>query len=200
MPQDNNRNLLLAMGLSILVIIGWNYFFATPQYRKEHSAQVAMHQPAQSPGHVPGSMDSQPPPSPNAPPQGGPSNESAPARQTRDAALAATQRVPLDSQSLFGSINLAGARIDDVALKAYRETPDPKSPNIVLLSPSGAPAPYYAEVGYVGADATTPLPNAQTVWKSDGGKLTSQTPVTLTADNGHGLIFHRRIAVDDHYM
>ena len=47
---------------------------------------------------------------------------------------------------------------------------------------------------------TLPLPGATTVWKSDGGKLTSETPVTLTADNGHGLIFHRRIAVDDHYM
>jgi YidC/Oxa1 family membrane protein insertase len=200
MPQDNNRNLILAMALSILVIVGWNYFFATPQYQKEHSAQVAMHQPAQTSNHAPGSTDSLPPRSPNAPPQGGPAAQSPQAASTRDAAIAATPRVPLDSQSLFGSINLAGARIDDVSFKNYRETPDPKSPNIVLLSPSGAPSPYYAEVGYVGANASTPLPNGQTVWKSDGGKLTSQTPITLTADNGHGLIFHRRIAVDDHYM
>ncbi len=197
MPQDNNRNLILAMALSILVIIGWNYFFATPQYKKEHSAQLA--QQTQT-NHTPGAPSSQPPHSPNAPPQGGPSSETPQAFLTRDAALATTQRVALDSQALFGSINLTGARIDDVSLKAYRETPNPKSPNIVLLSPSAAPEPYYAELGYVGADPALALPNASTVWKSDGGKLTSQTPITLTSDNGHGLIFHRRIAVDDHYM
>ncbi|MGP8231327.1 MAG: membrane protein insertase YidC [Methylovirgula sp.] len=198
MPQ-NNRNLILAMALSILVIIGWNYFFAAPQYQKEHSAQVAQQQ-GQPVEHAPGAVGSQPPRSPNAPPQGGPASETPQALLTRDGAIAATPRVTLDSKALFGSINLTGARIDDVSLKAYRETTNPKSPNIVLLSPSNAPTPYYAEVGYVGADSALALPNAATPWKSDGGKLTSQTPVTLTADNGHGLIFHRRIAVDDHYM
>jgi YidC/Oxa1 family membrane protein insertase len=198
MPQ-NNSNLILAMALSILVIIGWNYFFATPQYQKEHSAQLAQQQgqPAQ---HAPGSPSALPPRSPNAPPQGGPANQSPQAILTRDAALAETTRVPLDSTALSGSINLTGARIDDVSLKDYRETPNPKSPNIILLSPSSAPTPYYAEMGYVSATADLQLPGATTVWKSDGGKLTSETPVNLTADNGHGLIFHRRIAVDDHYM
>jgi YidC/Oxa1 family membrane protein insertase len=197
MPQDNSRNLILAMALSILVIIGWNYFFATPQYQKEHSAQLA--QQAQT-SHAPGGLNSLPPQSPNAPRQGGPSAETPQAIMTRDAAVAASPRVALDSRALFGSINLTGARIDDVLLKGYRETPDPKSPNIVLLSPSDSPSPYYAELGYVGADPALALPNASTVWKSDGGKLTSQTPITLTSDNGHGLIFHRRIAIDDHFM
>ncbi len=198
MPQ-NNRNLVLAMGLSILVIIGWNYFFATPRYQKEHSAQLAQQQ-TQTADHPPGSPNALPPRSPNAPPQGGPASETPQAILSRQAALATTQRVALDSPALFGSINLTGARIDDVSLKAYRETPDPKSANIVLLSPSAAPSPYYAEIGYVAADPAVTLPNATTVWKSDGGTLTAQTPVTLSADNGHGLIFHRRIAVDDHYM
>ena len=199
MPKDNNRNLILAMALSILVIIGWNYFFGAPQYQKEHSAQVAQQQ-GQPVEQAPGSVGAQPPRSPNAPPQGGPASEMPQAILTRDAAIAATPRVTLDSHALFGSINLTGARIDDVSLKAYRETTSPKSPNIVLLSPSTAPTPYYAELGYIGADPALPLPNATTQWKSDGGKLTSQTPITLTADNGHGLIFHRRIAIDDHYM
>jgi YidC/Oxa1 family membrane protein insertase len=198
MPQ-NNSNLILAMALSILVIIGWNYFFATPQYQKEHSAQLAQQQ-GQPVQHAPGSPSALPPRSPNAPPQGGPANQSPQAILTRDAALAETTRVPLDSTALSGSINLTGARIDDVSLKDYRETPNPKSPNIILLSPSSAPTPYYAEMGYVSATADLQLPGATTVWKSDGGKLTSETPVNLTADNGHGLIFHRRIAVDDHYM
>ena len=74
MPQDNNRNLILAMALSILVIIGWNYFFAAPQYQKEHSAQVAQQQ-GQPVEQAPGSAGALPPRSPNAPPQGGPASE-----------------------------------------------------------------------------------------------------------------------------
>jgi len=120
---------------------------------------------------------------------------------TRAAAIAASPRVTLDSRDLFGSIDLKGARIDDVSLKAYRETPDPHSPNIVLLSPSGSPAPYYAELGFVSKPGQSlALPTPETVWSADRDKLTSQTPVTLTYDNGQGLVFHRRIAVDDHYM
>ena len=120
---------------------------------------------------------------------------------TREAAIAASPRVALDSRALFGSIDLKGARIDDVSLKAYRETPDPHSPNIVLLSPSQAPAPYYAELGFVSKpDQSLALPTPQTLWSADANKLTSEAPVTLTYDNGHGLVFHRRIAIDDHYM
>ncbi len=150
---------------------------------------------------APGSPSALPPHSINAPPQGGPANETPQAIMTRDAALAATTRVPLDSKALFGSINLTGARIDDVSLKAYRETPNPKSANIVLLSPSSAPTPYYAEMGYVSATAGLPLPGATTVWKSDGGKLTSETPVDLDRRQWSrpdpSIV---RIAIDDHYM
>ena len=69
--------------------------------------------------------------------------------ETRAEALAASPRVTIDTPSLTGSMALKGARLDDVSLKAYRETMDPTSPNIVLLSPSGAPAPYYAETGFL---------------------------------------------------
>jgi YidC/Oxa1 family membrane protein insertase len=197
--SEDNRNLYLAIALSILVILGWNYFYAGPQMERQRQAQAQMQQPSTAP--QPGSPAALPPQSPNAPPQGGVASETPGAITTRDAAIAATPRVALDSPVLFGSIDLEGARIDDVSLKTYRETPDPHSPNIVLLSPSGAPAPYYAEVGFVNKPGQNMnLPTPLTVWKAGSDKLTVQTPVTLTYDNGQGLIFHRRIAVDDHYM
>ncbi len=197
MTQDT-KNLYLAIALSILVIIGWNYFYAAPQLQKERQIQAQMQQPSTAP--QPGSPGTLPAPSPNAPPQGV-TSESPASIMTREAALAASPRIALDSHSLFGSIDLKGARIDDVSLKAYRETPDPHSPNIVLLSPSEAPAPYYAELGFVNKPGQSlALPTPQTVWSAAGDKLTSETPVTLTYDNGQGLVFHRRIAVDDHYM
>ena len=92
-------------------------------------------------------------------------------------------------------------RIDDVSLKAYHETVDPKSPIIVLLSPAGGPNAYYSDFGWVaGPGATVALPNANTVWTADSQVLTSAKPVTLTWDNGQGLTFKRTISVDDNAM
>jgi YidC/Oxa1 family membrane protein insertase len=197
----DNKNLYLAIALSILVIVGWQFFYAAPQMEKARQTQLQQQTAGQQPAAAPGSLGSTPPQSPFAPPQGGPAPESPVATQNRDEAIAATPRVKLETPSLFGSINLKGARIDDVALKDYRETPDKHSPNIVLLSPSNSPEPYYAEQGFVGkpGDHLT-LPGPNTVWTADGDKLTPATPVTLSYDNGNGLIFHRKIAVDDDFM
>jgi YidC/Oxa1 family membrane protein insertase len=115
--------------------------------------------------------------------------------------LADSPRVKIDTQHLSGSIALKGARIDDIVLKDYRETPDPKSPEIILLSPANAPTPYYAENGYVSQPGVKlALPDANTLWTADRSTLTPATPVTLTVDNGQGLVFHRKISIDDNYM
>ena len=121
---------------------------------------------------------------------------------TRVAALKASARIPIDTPSLQGSIALTGGRIDDLALIKYRETVDPKSPPIVLLSPSGSPEPFYAEFGWTGeAGTNVKLPTSETVWtQSSSGALSVGHPVTLTYDDGQGLEFRRTIAVDDKYL
>ncbi len=91
----------------------------------------------------------------------------------------ARPRVAIETPALSGSINLKGGRIDDVALKNYHETIDPKSPEIVLFSPAGTETPYYAEFGWVGSEAGK-LPNSDTVWTADGKTLAPNMPVTLT--------------------
>ena len=120
----------------------------------------------------------------------------------REAVIAASPRVAIDTPRLHGSIDLKGGRIDDLSLEQYRETIDPNSPPIVLLSPSGAPEAYYAEFGWVPAAGTT-RENAGSGYGMDAGRqrrVGIDHPVTLTYDNGEGLIFHRIIAVDDHYL
>ncbi|MBN8965127.1 MAG: membrane protein insertase YidC, partial [Rhizobiales bacterium] len=121
---------------------------------------------------------------------------------TREAALAASPRITIDTPSVKGSIALKGGRIDDLSLVKYRETVDPKSPAIVLLSPSGSADPFYAEFGWVnGAGGSVKVPTADTVWQQQGsGSLGVDKPVTLTFDNGEGLTFKRTIAVDDKYL
>ncbi len=196
--KPDTKNYYLALALSILVIFGWNYFYAKPQLDK--SRQLQTQQPGASPVRT-GSPSSLPPPSVNAPPQGGPVPETPAIQRDRKVVLAESPRVDIDTPALAGSVALKGGRLDDLSLKDYRETPAKTSPNIVLLTPSGAPAAYFAEAGFVaqpGADV--PLPGPDTLWKADGQKLTPTTPLTLTWDNGKGLVFTRKIAVDRDYM
>ncbi|WP_309391180.1 membrane protein insertase YidC [Chelatococcus sambhunathii] len=193
----DNRNTILAVALSIMVLIGWQYFFARPQIeaqRQQQATQAALNADKQA-GETPGAGA----PQPGAP---APSAAGAPQGKTRDEALKASPRVKIDSPRLDGSIALVGGRIDDVSLKDYRETVDPKSPEIVLFAPLDSPQPYYAEFGFVNAQGgTAKLPDGRTEWKAESaGPLTDKTPVVLTWDNGEGLIFKRTISLDANYM
>jgi len=202
MNSEDTRNLFLAIALSVLVMAAWQYFYAGPLYQHEHQAQVQAQMQANSSQPATEAQPSATPTAPGASPPGAaapPGAPSANAPQTVSAALAASPRVTIDTPSIGGSIDLRGGRIDDIVLKDYRETVDPKSPNVRLFSPPGAPDAYWAETGFV-SPAGGKTPNLDTVWTADHQTLTPTQPVTLTWDNGAGLIFKRVIAVDDKYM
>src|SRR5665213_188043 len=200
--MTDNKNTILAIVLSAIVLIGWQFFFAMPQEKAKQEKlaseqlvqkQQQQSQPAQT--ATPATTPAGPAPVPGQP------NEAA-VNASRDAALARSPRVAIETGSVQGSIALKGARIDDLSLVKFRETVDPKSPPIVLLSPSGGPEPFYAEFGWTGAaGANTKLPTADTVWTQQGsGALSVSHPVTLTWDNGQGIEFHRTISVDDKFL
>jgi YidC/Oxa1 family membrane protein insertase len=197
MTQET-KNLLLAITLSLLVVTAWNAFYTTPQLEKERQIQAHMRGQPQGqvvPGQSTGAPAATGGPAPSA------AIEKPPVVKPRPEALADSPRIKVATASLEGSIALKGARIDDVALKDYHETTDPHSPNIVLLSPVGSAAPFYAEAGFVAAPNMQPLlPRSDTLWTADRDTLTETTPVTLTWDNGRSLVFRRKISVDDRYM
>ena len=201
--MTDNKNTILAIVLSALVLLGWQYFFAVPQEKARQEQLQAQQKKQNAP---PAAQPGQPVPpavqtgAPQVPGQASPPTAAAPVDRT--AALATSQRVPIATGSLQGSIALKGGRVDDLALVKFRETVDPKSPPIVLLSPSGTADPFYAEFGWTGtAGANVRLPTSETVWKQAGsGALSVNHPVTLTYDNDEGLEFRRTIAVDDKYL
>jgi YidC/Oxa1 family membrane protein insertase len=206
--MNNQKNTILAVVLSGLVLIIWQYFVGVPQAEKQRQIAQQQAQELQQPSRQPPSASPASPtqqPAPGAAPQapGQPTvTPQAPQTLTRDAALAASPRVAIDTPSLHGSIALKGGRIDDLSLVKYRETVDSNSPPIVLLSPSGSPEPFYGEFGWVGAAGTTArLPGPDTAWRQDGsGALQVDKPVNLVFDNGEGLEFRRTISVDDKYL
>lgn len=193
----DNRNIVLAVVLSMLVLFGWQFFVAGPQL--ERAQQQAEAQAAAQQAAADSSLATPVTGAPGAVP-------ALPAGQTfanRAEALAASQRVTISTEDLEGSINLTGARLDDLRLKQYRETVDPQSPIITLLSPAGAPDAYFIEAGWVPVPGTNvAVPDAQTPWQVEGDNnaLTDATPVTLRWENGAGLIFRRTYALDEHYL
>ena len=211
--MDSQKNTFLAIALSGLVLLVWQVFVAGPQMEKQR--QIAQEEaekrgqvtPAPTPGtaqvpqQAPGAPGvPQPPAQPGATP---PSVTTArPQPVSRDSIIAAAARVRISTPTLSGSISLRGGRVDDLSLMKYREKIDPKSPPIILLSPSATPEPFYAEFGWVaGPGATVKLPDANTEWKQEGsGAIGVNQPANLVYDNGEGLEFRRTIAVDDKYL
>jgi YidC/Oxa1 family membrane protein insertase len=171
--MQDQRNLFLAIALSLVVVLGFQLL-----------------QPKKVVNPLP--------PAPTSPAQ--PIVAESPAAQIdRSEVLAEAPRIKIDTPKLHGSLSLAGGRIDDLVLANYYETIQ-REKLVTLLSPAGSVEPYYVETGWT-ADGSAPVPTAQTVWTAAGGQtLTPDTPVTLTWDNGAGLIFTRTISVDRDYL
>src|SRR5271170_7075192 len=196
----DQKNLLVAIVLSVAILFGFQYFSAKffPQPIHPTPAETTPAQPAAgaaSPATSPG-------PTAKAPASGtapaGAANQ--PVAETREAAIADQPRVRIDTPRLHGSIALTGGRIDDLTLANYHETVNPKSPEVVLLWPTGTADPYFAEFGWVAGAPDTKVPGPETRWTAKGGPLTPTSPVTLSWDNGAGLAFTRTISVDENYM
>ncbi len=184
--QQDNKNLILAIGLSLAVLIGWNAFFGIPNPEEQRRLAEQAKQPAQT-AQVAGDTRSAP-------------LAATPTVPTREQVLSNTRRITIETSKIKGSFPVKGAEIDDVALKDYRETVDPKSANIVVLSPFGSERAYFAEFGWVAAPGSgVILPGPTTEWTADRAALTPSQPVTLTWNNGQGLSFKRTLSVDESY-
>ncbi len=200
MKDENTRNTILALILSVIVLIGWQFLVVAPrvEQQKAREAVIAKNTASQTPATPSATSEVPVANSANAP-------TVAPVAQAvipRDKALASTTRVVIDTPSLNGSLNLKGGRIDDLSLKNYRATVEKDSPTITLFSPSGAADAYYAEMGFVAPTGSKLLvPNGATQWTfRDGLSLSPGTPVHLEYNNGQGLTFRRTYDVDKDYM
>ena len=186
--SNDNRNMILAIVLSALVLLGWsalsNYYFPPanpPATRTEQGKQV-----------------------PVAQPQSNPAANTPAATRDRELVLRETagERIRIETPALRGSLSLRGARIDDLVLLRHREGIAAGSPPVRLFSPAGTPGAYYASFGWSGPGTTNDLrPKGDTLWTATGGPaLTPTTPVTLTWNNGRGQVFRIVLRVDDGYL
>lgn len=204
--MSDNRNFLIAILLSVLMFVGWQHFVVSPRMEAEKARQEAIAEQAKAAsgqqsataGTGINGADGTTIPSLN----GASGGATVPTVTSRAAALTGSPRIQIASDALDGSIALRGARFDDLNLRGYHETVDDASPEISLFSPAHTDKPYFSEMGFIAAPgANLKLPDANTLWTVQAGsKLTPTTPVTLAFDNGEGLVFHRTISLDEHFL
>ncbi|MDQ2092367.1 membrane protein insertase YidC [Marimonas arenosa] len=191
--DDQNKNLILAVTLSMLVILAWSIIFPPPE------------PPQEAPGTE---VTATATPSADSPATGGPVVDTATggAAATTEAsasALAEAPRITIDTPSVKGSISLLGGRIDDLALKNYRDTLNEGSDIVTLLSPQGGDGAYYALFGWAPGAGLAPedVPGPNSLWTQEsGGTLAPGAPVVLRWQNGKGLTFRRTISIDEEFM
>ncbi len=201
--MSDQRNLVLAIVLSIAILIVFDLFYIQPQMEAQRAfeAQQEAQQESLAAGGEGATTGDSAPLSPNDL-AGAPAGVSTDRSGLRDraAVLADSPRVPIDNGRLHGSISATGSRINDLTLADYHVTPA-REEEVVLLSPTGTADPYYAEFGWVAGEGTDQaLPGRDTLWETSDGPLTADNPVTKRWENGQGLVFERTIALDANYM
>jgi len=188
-----NRYLMRAVALSMIVLLGWQIFVIQPEMEKEAAEQERI--AAEMAQSAATANDSGQPSASAA--SGTPAiiNNTAPAK-----AVDTAKRIVIDAPLVRGSFSVRGARLDDVILTSYNETLDENSENIHFLKKISSDTPFFAEFGWSSSDSGQTMPSADSLWSADRDVLSPATPVTLTWDNGQGLQFTRRISINDDYL
>ncbi|OYU14539.1 MAG: membrane protein insertase YidC [Alphaproteobacteria bacterium PA4] len=178
--------MILAVILSALVLLGWSFvsekYFPAPKPVKPAATVAAPAATATAPASVAGAAV--------------PGVAAVTTVADRGKVLAATPRVIIDTPRLQGSINLKGARIDDLVLPTYRVTLAKDSPPVRLLSPSGTADAYFSQFGWTGAGA----PPADAQWTASAPRLTPAAPVTLSWTAPNGVVFEQVISIDKDFL
>jgi YidC/Oxa1 family membrane protein insertase len=192
---DNQRNLLLAVVLSGVLILGWDvglrFFYPAPPEPvvaetnvEAPTAAAAVPSNAAATASASSSDVSEP-----AEAQTGPID--------LNTALAQDNRVEIDAPRVAGSINLVGARLDDLVLKDYGATTAEDSEAVRFLAPDRTDIQHFAEFGFVVAGERMP---SSAVWEADGPKLTPETPVTLSRTDESGITYNIKFTIDENFM
>ena len=172
------RNLLLTIVMATGIMLGWQYFYEAPRLK---AAQAAA---AIAAANAPKTTLAK-------------ANVKAAAAKIEEVAA---PTIAIKTDRLHGSISLRGARFDDLTLAKYRESLDKDAPEVKLLAKQTAEQPYFVETGMLPSDPSVRVPDSSTIWHADHTTLTTDQPIILSWDNGAGLKFEKKIAIDDAYM
>ena len=181
--KDELKSLSLAILLSFIAIYTVNYFFGTtpPQATPEQISEIEQAAEQLKNTSLPEKVEN--------------------VLKSPEAVVAEDSRIKFENPTVSGSIRLRGARFDDLYLKKYDTTLEENSPKVELLKPMQTANQYFADLGWLSLDKKIVLPSANAIWSTQGNeKLSPENPVTLSWNNNNGLLFTRKISIDDNYL
>ena len=176
--MDNQKNLLLAVIFSLIVLIGYDFFFNPKTKVNQQNTEIEQNKTSIQ------------------------NDEDIPSLLSKDFSSKIKldeKRINFASKRLMGSINLYGATFDDILLRDYFKTIDRKE-NIKILSKENSPTPYFFRMGWASTDKTIPMPNKVSLWKAEKESFDENEPIKLTWNNGKGIKFDRVIKIDENFM
>ena len=178
-------NLLLAIVLSLLILLGFQYFFESPKMEKEVEKKKQLKQTEDSLKNNLANLE-----------------DEVFGYLELDDALNKDERIKIDAPRLQGSISLKGLKIDDLTFKDYKETLDEDDKLVTLFKPSSTKGGYFSNFGWIKAssDENFDLPNDQTVWSTNSKKITNKKSATFSWTNNQGIQFEQEILVDEDFM
>ncbi|MFK7902600.1 MAG: membrane protein insertase YidC [Nitratireductor sp.] len=206
MDQNNNKNTVLAIVLSMLVLLGWQYFYAGPKVEAQRKAaelqeQVEQEKAQNTPADtavidgndVPSASSSGDIPSL--------ANTKEFVTQDREAAIKGETRIPFENEHVIGTINLKAGRLDDLQLRDHKVSLEEGSPLVTMLSPADLKDGYFAEFGFAAGANSGDVPGPTTQWTLvSGTKLTQSSPIVLGWKNDQGISFTRTIKLDENSL
>lgn len=213
MNPQNNKNLILATSLSVIIMISWTWFYEKPRLEKiaiqqqinaetknlksEKSSDKIAEENSTSPAPIVEKSVSEASKKINLEEK----SEVIVLAKTGKEIIEKTsnERIKIESKSLHGSINLRGARFDDLTLAQYFKNPDKKE-EVILFSPAESKERYFADFGFASSNSNLELPKSDSLWQSDDLKLTSKHPVTLSWNNSQNIEFRIKISLDENYL
>ena len=178
----DNKNVFIAIALSMSVLLFWGAFFETP---KEDSQILKTNNQIQQ------KKESSITPSTNKTPSINQINVEK--KLSRKDSISKSNRIKIENENIIGSISLKGGLIDDVSFKKHKQKVKGKK-NIEFLNPSQSENGFFVESGWAGVGNNIKVPTKNSQWEVDGNKtLTNKSPVTIKWDNKEGIIFKKKI-------
>ena len=177
----DSKNVLIAVFLSSIVIVVWGLFFEPPIAQQQKSENTSVVNEESSYPTI--------------------DEDNSKKEVSRNDVINTTNRIKVENQNIKGSISLKGAIIDDIIFKNYKKSLD--SPDkVIFLNPKNSANEYFIETGWaLGGAEKVKLPLDNTIWKVKGNRaLTPSTPITLEWNNNEGLIFTKKIELDDKFL
>ena len=184
----DNKNVFVAIALSMSVLLFWGAFFETPKNQIEQKTNNQIQEKTEN------SIT--------------PSTNQAPSinqltvekKVSRDESINNSDRIRIENENIIGSISLEGGLIDDISFKNHKQKVE-GSKNIEFLNPAQTENGFYAESGWASIGNKIKVPTKNSKWKVEGNKvLTDKSPVILKWDNNEGVIFKKKIELDEKYL